>query len=403
MKVFNIPEIYRSEFITAIKKGRQEKDRLKRDFMPSILDFGKVRIHLARHFGFCFGVENAIEIAYAAIKENPGKKIYLLSEIIHNSHVNMALQENGVRFIMDTAGNQLIPWDEIKGEDIIIIPAFGTTLEMECILKAKGIQQIYYKSKCPFVEKVWTRVSQIANNDYTVIVHGKPDHEETRATFSHSKSVAPSLIIKDLQEAILLADFILDRRAPDEFTAVFKDRYSEGFNVMQDLTRIGVVNQTTLLASDTQEIADYLMQTMMEKYGMDEQNTSAHFANMKDTLCYATNDNQNAVISMLSLDADLAIVVGGYNSSNTSHLVALCEEKVPTYFISSSDSMVSGNDIVHWDIHSQKLKVTSSYLPDKDVVVIHLTSGASCPDILIENVIIKLLSFYNLSLNFMSL
>jgi len=371
--------------------------------MPSILDFGKVRIHLARHFGFCFGVENAIEIAYAAIKENPGKKIYLLSEIIHNSHVNMALQENGVRFIMDTAGNQLIPWDEIKGEDIIIIPAFGTTLEMECILKAKGIQQIYYKSKCPFVEKVWTRVSQIANNDYTVIVHGKPDHEETRATFSHSKSVAPSLIIKDLQEAILLADFILDRRAPDEFTAVFKDRYSEGFNVMQDLTRIGVVNQTTLLASDTQEIADYLMQTMMEKYGMDEQNTSAHFANMKDTLCYATNDNQNAVISMLSLDADLAIVVGGYNSSNTSHLVALCEEKVPTYFISSSDSMVSGNDIVHWDIHSQKLKVTSSYLPDKDVVVIHLTSGASCPDILIENVIIKLLSFYNLSLNFMSL
>lgn len=371
--------------------------------MPSILDFGKVRIHLARHFGFCFGVENAIEIAYAAIKENPGKKIYLLSEIIHNSHVNMALQENGVRFIMDTAGNQLIPWDEIKREDIIIIPAFGTTLEMECILKAKGIQQIYYKSKCPFVEKVWTRVSQIANNDYTVIVHGKPDHEETRATFSHSKSVAPSLIIKDLQEAILLADFILDRRAPDEFTAVFKDRYSEGFNVMQDLIRIGVVNQTTLLASDTQEIADYLMQTMREKYGLNEQNTSTHFANMKDTLCYATNDNQNAVISMLSLEADLAIVVGGYNSSNTSHLVALCEEKVPTYFISSSDSMVSGQDIIHWDIHSQKLKVTSSYLPDKDAVVIHLTSGASCPDILIENVIIKLLSFYNLSLNLMSL
>jgi len=398
MKAFKIPESYKSGFITAIKKGRQEKDRLKRDFTPSVLDFGKVRIHLARHFGFCFGVENAIEIAYTAIEENPGKRIFLLSEIIHNSHVNRALQENGVRFIMDTAGNQLIPWEEIKGEDIIIIPAFGTTLEMERILKAKGIQQIHYKSKCPFVEKVWTKVSQIANNNYTVIVHGKPDHEETRATFSHSRSLAPSVIIKDLQEAILLADFILDRRPLDEFKEVFKGRYSEGFNVVQDLTRIGVVNQTTLLASDTQEIADYLMQTMQEKYGMNEQNTSAHFANMKDTLCYATNDNQSAVISMLSLDADLAIVVGGYNSSNTSHLVELCEEKVPTYFISSGDSMTSSNEIIHWDIHYKRLKVTSSYLPDKDTVVIHLTSGASCPDILIENVITKLLSFYNLSL-----
>ncbi len=159
MKAFNIPDIYRSEFITSIKKARQEKDRLREDFMPSTLDFGKVRIHLARHFGFCFGVENAIEIAYTAIEENPGKRVYLLSEIIHNSHVNTALKESGVRFIMDTSGNQLIPWQEIEGDDIIIIPAFGTTIEIERILKEKGIKHIYYKSKCPFVERVWTRVS----------------------------------------------------------------------------------------------------------------------------------------------------------------------------------------------------------------------------------------------------
>lgn len=399
MKAFDIPEIYKSEFITSIKKGRQENDRMKRDFMPSILDFGKVRIHLARHFGFCYGVENAIEIAYAAINENPGKRIFLLSEIIHNSHVNLALQENGVRFIMDTAGKQLIPWEEINAEDVIIIPAFGTTLEMESILKNKGIKQIYYKSKCPFVEKVWTRVSQIADSDYTVIVHGQPDHEETRATFSHSKSVAPSLIIKDMAEALLLADFMMNRRPVTDFPEVFRNRYSEGFDATQDLNRIGVVNQTTLLASDTQDIADFLLKTVKEKHSLTESNTSQHFANMKDTLCYATNDNQSAVINMLLMDADLAIVVGGYNSSNSSHLVELCEEKLPTYFISSSDSMVSDQEISHWDIHSRELKTTFSYLPAKEPVVVHLTSGASCPDILIENVIRKLLSYYNLSID----
>ncbi|MBB6501254.1 4-hydroxy-3-methylbut-2-enyl diphosphate reductase [Pedobacter cryoconitis] len=399
MKVFKIPGIYKSGFITSIKKERQEKDRLKRDFMPSVLDFGKVRINLARHFGFCYGVENAIEIAYTAIEENPGKRIFLLSEIIHNSHVNAALHENGVRFIMDTSGNQLIPWDEIIEEDVIIIPAFGTTIEMEAILKNKGIKQIYYKSKCPFVEKVWTRVSQIASNDYTVIVHGKPDHEETRATFSHSKNVAPSVVIKDMEEAILLADFIMNRRQAADFTEVFKGRHSEGFDVGQDLTRIGVVNQTTLLASDTQEIADFLLQTIREKYSLNEGNVSDHFANMKDTLCYATNDNQSAVITMLSTEADLAIVVGGYNSSNTSHLVELCDVKLPTYFISSAQSMISGTEIQHWDIHARQLKTTFSYLPAKDPVVIHLTSGASCPDILIENIILKLLSFYNLPLD----
>lgn len=399
MKAFNIPEIYKSEFITSIKKDRQENDRMKRNLMPSVLDFGKVKIHLARHFGFCYGVENAIEIAYAAINENPGKRIFLLSEIIHNSHVNLALEENGVRFIMDTSGNQLIPWEEIKADDVIIIPAFGTTLEMERILNDKGIKQIYYKSKCPFVEKVWTRVSQIADNDYTVIVHGQPDHEETRATFSHSKSVAPSLIIKDMTEALLLADFMMNRRPATDFSEVFRDRYSEGFDANQDLNRIGVVNQTTLLAIDTQEIADFLLQTVKEKHGLKESNTSEHFANMKDTLCYATNDNQSAVINMLLLDADLAIVVGGYNSSNSSHLVELCEERLPTYFISSCDSMVSDEEISHWDIHARKLKTTFSYLPDKELVVVHLTSGASCPDILIENVIRKLLSYYDLSID----
>lgn len=399
MKTFNIPKIYKSEFIGSIKKGRQLKDHLKKDLSPSILDFGSVKIHLARHFGFCFGVENAIETAYTALEENVGKRIFLLSEIIHNPHVNSSLEENGIRFIMDTMGNQLIPWDEIEEGDVIIIPAFGTTLETEQILKDKGIKQIYYKSKCPFVEKVWTRVSQIANNDYTVIVHGKPDHEETKATFSHSKSVAPSFIIKDIEEAKILADLIMGRRAATDFYELFKGRYSEGFDVAHDLLRIGVVNQTTLLATDTQEIADFLQQTMREKYHLRGDDVSDHFANMKDTLCYATHDNQSAVTDMLSFEADFAIVVGGFNSSNTSHLVELCETKLPTYFVSSSEDIVSNDEIHHWDIHSKQLKVSFSYIPNKEPLVVHLTSGASCPDILIENVILKLLSFYNLSLD----
>lgn len=398
MKSFNIPVIYKSDFITDIKNIRQAKDHLKRDFMPSVLDFGRVKIHLARHFGFCYGVENAVETAYEAIDENPGKRIYLLSEIIHNPHVNVSLHEKGIRFIMDTAGNQLIPWSEIKEDDVVIIPAFGTTLEMERILKEKGIKQVYYRSKCPFVEKVWTRVSQIASNDYTVIVHGNPNHEETRATFSHSRSVAPSVVIRDMKEAVLLADFIMKKRPENEFYELFKGRYSEKFDVTSDLTRIGVVNQTTLLASETQEIADFLLQVIRKYYNLNG-DASAHFANMKDTLCYATNDNQQAVITMLSLDADLAIVVGGYNSSNTSHLVELCENRLPTYFISSDQSIISEHEINHWDIHAREIKTTYSYLPGKEPIVVHLTSGASCPDILIENVVVKLLSFYGTSLS----
>ena len=398
MKSFNIPVIYKSDFIKDIKNIRQAKDHLKRDFTPSILDFGRIKIHLARHFGFCYGVENAVETAYEAIDENPGKRIFLLGEIIHNPHVNVSLQEKGIRFIMDTAGNQLIPWNEIKEDDVIIIPAFGTTVEVGRILLDKGIKQVYYRSKCPFIEKVWTRVSQIASNNYTVIVHGNPNHEETRATFSHSKSVAPTVVIRDIKEAVLLADFITKKRPENEFYELFKGRYSEKFDVTRDLTRIGVVNQTTLLASETQEISDFLLQAMRKHYNLNGE-ASAHFANMKDTLCYATNDNQQAVISMLSLDADLAIVVGGYNSANTSHLVELCENKLPTYFISSDDSIVSENEINHWDIHSRELKTTFSYLPDKGPVVVHLTSGASSPDILIENVVMKLLSFYGTSLS----
>ena len=372
---------------------------MKKDFMPTLLDLGELHIYLARHFGFCYGVENAIEIAFRTIDENPGRNIFLLSEMIHNPQVNADLQSRGVRFMQDTYGQQLIAFEELKPGDIVIIPAFGTTLEIERRLQDLGIQTAQYNTTCPFVEKVWNRSAQIARKEYTVVVHGKPGHEETRATFSHAASGAPTLVIRDMQEARELAQYIraaAATSAPDltaNFLSRFCGQYSEGFDPRKDLARIGVVNQTTMLASDTQAIADLLRQTMIEAYGLTTSTVEQRFADTRDTLCYATLDNQSAVTGMLNVPADLAIVVGGYNSSNTSHLVELCEEKLPTYFIISEEKIISPREILHYNFHSKSEELSSAWLPQPSARIL-ITSGASCPDALVEAVIRKLAAYY---------
>ncbi len=392
MKKFDIPQFYRSSFITRIKNARKDLDPRKKDFTPTKLDFGPVRFLLARHFGFCYGVENAIEIAYRTIEENPDKRIFLLSEMIHNPGVNLDLQKLGVKFLMDTAGNHLIKWDELTKDDIVIIPAFGTTLEIEQKLNELGIDPYRYNTTCPFVEKVWNRSEQLGKQNYTVIIHGKHYHEETRATFSHSKTSAPSVIVRDLNEAKILSSIILSEKPDEYFYQFFAGRYSDGFDVKKDLQRVGVVNQTTMLATETQEIADHFREVMIKKYG--EENLREHFADTRDTLCYATNDNQEATYGLLKEKADLAIVVGGYNSSNTSHIVELCEEKLPTYFISSEEKIISPNKIFHFNIHSHKEIETENFIPAKERVDIILTSGASCPDAVVEAVLRKIHSFF---------
>ena len=394
MKSFDVPIIYRSPLITAIKKKRKEQDKMKKDFTPTLLDFGPLQIYLARHFGFCYGVENAIEIAFRTVEENPGKRIFLLSEMIHNPQVNADLQSHGVRFMQDNYGKQLISFDELTADDIVIIPAFGTTLELEKKLNAFGIQTEKYNTTCPFVEKVWNRSEQIAKKNYTIIIHGKPKHEETRATFSHAAANAPSVVVKDMHQTIELAKYIKGEKPSEQFYEEFKGQYSEGFDVSKDLRRIGVVNQTTMLASDTQAIADHLKQVMIEKYKLTAANVDERFADTRDTLCYATLENQQAVTGMLQTDADLAIIVGGYNSSNTSHLVELCEEKLPTYFISSEEKILSAKEILHYNFHTKEEIVTSGFLPGKQPVNVLITSGASCPDALVEGVINKLASFF---------
>ena len=363
---------------------------MKKDYSPTLLDFGPLKIYLARHFGFCYGVENAIEIAFRTVEENPGKKIYLLSEMIHNPQVNADLQAHGVLFLQDTHGKPLIPFSSITKDDIVLIPAFGTTLEIEQQLKEIGIQTEKYDTTCPFVEKVWNRSEVIAKKNYTIIIHGKPMHEETRATFSHAAASAPSVVVKDMKEAIELSKYITGEKQADNFYTEFKNQYSNGFDVNRDLQRIGVVNQTTMLASDTQAIADFLKKVIIDTHTSEDR-----FADTRDTLCYATNDNQTAVTGMLETTADLAIVVGGYNSSNTSHLVELCEEKLPTYFISSAEKIVSATEILHHNFHTKEELLTADFLPAKQPVNILITSGASCPDAMVEAVIEKLVSFYS--------
>jgi 4-hydroxy-3-methylbut-2-enyl diphosphate reductase len=394
MKTFHIPEFYRSQIISPIKELRRKNDKLKRDFSPTVLDFGSVKFLIARHFGFCYGVENAIEIAYKAIADNPGKRIFLLSEMIHNPDVNRDLLSRGVRFLMETTGRQIIPWEELKPEDIVIVPAFGTTVEIQNRLQLMGIDAYKYDTTCPFVEKVWNRASQIGQKKYTIVVHGKPLHEETRATFSHSKENAPTVVVKNMKQAERLARYITGEGAKEDFFEEFSGQYSVGFDPDQDLQRIGVVNQTTMLASDTQGIADYLKSVMISHYQLTPGEVEDRFANTRDTLCYATNDNQDATYGLLTQEADFAVVAGGYNSSNTSHIVELCEQKLPTYFIESENKILNRQLITHYNLHKKKEEVTENFIPKKEQVTVMLTCGASCPDAIIEGVLMRILSFF---------
>lgn len=391
MKQFDIPAFYRSPIISKVKNIRKTADPRKKDFTPTALDFGAAKFYIARHFGFCYGVENAIEISYKALQENEGKRIFLLSQMIHNPLVNEDLESHGICFLQDTEGNELIPFSELTPEDVVIVPAFGTTLEIENKLNTIGVDVQQYNTTCPFVEKVWNRSRKLGKDSHTIIIHGKHKHEETRATFSHSSANAPSVVVKDLEETKQLKKYITGESSKEAFYSEFKGKFSEGFDPAVHFDKVGVVNQTTMLATETQEIADYIKNVMLELHG--DENIKSHFADTRDTLCYATNDNQNATYGLMEADADLAIVVGGFNSSNTTHLVELLEEKYLTYFIRSAADILDINTIQHFDIHKKEIIKTKDFLNKHTQPKIVLTSGASCPDASVDEVLQKLLSY----------
>lgn len=394
MRSFNIPTIFQSNFISQVKEIRSKNDPRKRDFSPSIIDFKNFRLVLARHFGFCYGVQNAIEIAYQAIEENPSKRIFLLSEMIHNAEVNQSLQKLGVQYVMDTKGNTIIDWNNLTKEDIVIVPAFGTSIEIEEKLKSLGIDPYKYNTTCPFVDKVWKRAKKLGDEGFSIIIHGKHQHEETRASFSHSSENTAALVIKNLKEAKVLADFILGKISKEDFLTFFEGKFSENFDAEKSLEKIGVVNQTTMLATETQEIVDYLREIYIEKHG--ETQVHEFFANTRDTLCYATNDNQNATLELVSQPIDLAFVVGGYNSSNTSHIFELVKNKIPnTFYIEKAEKILSKNELIHFDFESKTETTSMEFLPEKSKPTIAITSGASCPDSTLDKIIEKIAVFYD--------
>lgn len=393
-KKFQIPEMYKSPIIRKVKEATKITDPMKKDLDPTVLDFGAAQFYIPRFFGFCYGVENAIDIAYRAVEENSDKTIYLLSEMIHNPTVNEDLLQKGVKFLFDTDGTERIPISSLNSEDIVIVPAFGTTVEIEEELKKVGISPYEFNTTCPFVEKVWKRGKQLGKKDYSLVVHGKHQHEETRATFSQSAQHSPVVVLLTPEEATILAEVMTKVRPLSDFDKYFGHKSTPGFDPYVDLKRFGVINQTTMLATETQEVMDILKEAAIKLYG--ESDILDHFADTSDTLCYATNENQSATLALAETDADLALVVGGYNSSNTMHLVEILEHKFPTFHVRDAGEIKSDDLILHFDQWKKEILETSEWLPKKDEPVkIALTSGASCPDILVDEVMLKVMEYFD--------
>lgn len=392
-KKFDIPVMYQSPVIRKVKEADKITDPRKKDLTPTTLNFGPVSFLIPRHFGFCYGVENAIDIAYKTMEENPGKNIYLLSEMIHNPTVNEDLQKKGVKFLFDTDGTERISIESLDSDDIVIVPAFGTTLEIQERLKKQGIDPYQYNTTCPFVEKVWKRGNQLGEKGYSLVVHGKHRHEETRATFSHSASHSPVVVVLNPEEARILAQIMTEERPLEDFKKYFGHKSTDGFNPLNDLEYFGVINQTTMLATETQEVMEILKKAAAERFG--ESNVLDHFADTSDTLCYATNENQSATYALANAEPDLAIVVGGYNSSNTMHLVEILEHHCPTYHIRDAGEFESPKQIRHFNQWKKEILTTEGWLStDKANLRIALTSGASCPDVLVDEVLLEILEFY---------
>ena len=392
-----VPNHYAGPIIQQVKDFRVATG--KRSLSPTLLEIGQLQVLIPRHFGFCFGVERAIHMAFSTLEQQPERRTFLVSEIIHNPLVNNELKERGIEFIYDAAGKRQVPADELSGDDIALIPAFGTTLQIEESLQQSGIDtsseeyRENYDTTCPFVSKVWKRGEELGREGYTIIIHGKYKHEETQATHSHTMQHAKTLVVLDRDEAHKVAAFITGDMALADFECAFAGKSSVGFEPARDLERVAVVNQTTMLAEETQGVTRILREAMRVRYGTDD--LDHHCADTNDTLCYATNQNQNATRALLDSGADLALIVGGYNSSNTSHLVEICSDVMPSYLIANADEIVSAEQIRHFDIHTRSMVQARDWLPGELPVRLIITSGASCPDILMNQVLEKIAGFYD--------
>jgi 4-hydroxy-3-methylbut-2-enyl diphosphate reductase len=409
--------LYQSDLCRAIKVARRTKEKSSGE--AAVLDFGAVSYVIPSHFGFCLGVQNAIERAYETVAMHPNQRVFMLSELIHNPFVNQDLLARGIRYLQTDKGLPLrtdgkvasdpddpeILWNQLTQDDIVIIPAFGATNEDKARLIRRGLAIRENDATCMLVEKVWKAARRYAQEGYTVLIHGKAEHEETKATFSNSSSYGPALMIRNMDHARRLAEVIQADTSKKSalFEESFAGLYSLGFDPLRDLERIAVVNQTTLLRNETLSIIDYLRDVIASKYGEGEVANHLWSKGKGDTLCYATQVNQDALRKAVEQPIDAALVVGGKNSSNTFQLYRVCAERFgeSAHYIQSEDNILSLDSVRHYvfpynltTAPTTVKEVRSFFKKPTDKPRILLTGGASCPDGIIQQVIHRINSFF---------
>lgn len=365
---------YHSEIVERIRQAGNQ------------FEIGGLKLRLAEHFGFCYGVDKAIDFAYETRRRFPDRRIFLTTEIIHNPRVNRRMLEMGIRFLSGQYAEGLT-FEDLTAEDVILIPAFGvSTAELE---RLKKIGCILVDTTCGSVVHVWKRVERYAKDGYTAIIHGKYRHEETIATSSYATSHGGHyLVVFNHDEAKLVCDFIRTGQGAEELTRRFAKASSEGFDFEKHLVRAGVANQTTMLSSESLEIADRVRDAMIERWG--EDSIDEHFRSF-DTICGATQERQDAVLDMMKDPPDLMLIVGGFNSSNTGHLSEISAQFCPSYHVDDPSCLISPEEIRHKPphIHAEPV-VVRDWLPARRPLTIGLTAGASTPNKVIGEVIERL-------------
>ena len=364
-------------------------DKVRRE--GGIITVGNTTVRLAKQFGFCYGVERAIDLAYAARKVFKDRRLFIVGEIIHNPEVNEQISSLGIKNLMGK--NKQAEVSDLQPDDVVIVPAFGTELSILQQIKDRGCQIV--DTTCGDVMSVWKRVRKYASESATSIIHGKAEHEETKATSSRALGDGKGhyLVVLTLADTDYVCDYIRQGGDKDAFLEKFRGAHSDGFDPDLHLQTIGVANQTTMLRGETEEVQRRIRQAIADRDGPERAANNFRFF---DTICGATQERQDALRELLNVKLDLLLVVGGYNSSNTSHLAEMGEEKLPTYFVLNSSRLLSLDEIKHYNLHEKQEVIAQNWLP-KGPVVIGITAGASCPNNLIEETLIRLFELRGVS------
>lgn len=363
---------YRSDIVDKIRRA------------GGIFSVGDITVRLAKQFGFCYGVERAIDLAYAARKVFHDRRLFIVGEIIHNPEVNEQISSLGIKNLMGK--NKEADIADLQPDDVVIVPAFGTELSIQQQIKERGCQIV--DTTCGDVMSVWKRVRKYASESATSIIHGKAEHEETKATSSRAVGDGKGhyLVVLTLTDTDYVCDYIRHGGDKQAFLERFRNAHSAGFDPDLHLRTIGVANQTTMLRGETEEVQRRIRQAIFDRDGPELAGNNFRFF---DTICGATQERQDALRELLDVRMNLLLVVGGYNSSNTSHLAEMGEEKLPTYFVRNASRLLSEKEILHYNLHDKEEVVAKDWLPAGPIVV-GITAGASCPNNLIEETLVRL-------------